>query len=125
LRTVATLFAEANDDGILIAESCTFVPGRDKECMGGAFDFLSNDGSNRLLEQALEMESVFPTYDLSGQRITALHSHYRILTAGCTATFNKPSCQGGCDSCSGKIAKAKCKARQLKCKASSIQGKRA
>jgi hypothetical protein len=122
MRTLASLFAQANDDGILIAESCIFVPGRDKTCVGGAFDFLNDDGSRRLLEQAQEMEDVFPFYDLSGQRITAVQSHYRVLTTGCTATFTKPKCQGSCDSCSGKIAKAKCKARQLTCKAKSIEG---
>ena len=36
MRTLASLFAEANDDGILIAEKCTFNPNRDTECTGGA-----------------------------------------------------------------------------------------
>ena len=36
LRTLAELFAEANDDGILIVESCIFKPNRDKQCEGGA-----------------------------------------------------------------------------------------
>lgn len=75
-----------------------------------------------MLELAHEMEDVFPTYDLSGQRITAVHSHYRMLTTGCTTKFEGPDCEGSCTSCSGKVAKAKCKARKLKCKASSIEG---
>ena len=79
-------------------------------------DFLDNDGSRRLLEIATEMEEVFPTYDLSGQRITTVHSHYRRLAAACTPKFQKPDCKGSCKACSGKIATAKCKARQLKCK---------
>lgn len=79
-------------------------------------DFATNDGSTRLLELAQEFENVFPTHDLSGQRVTAVHSHYRMLTAGCPTTFVKPNCEGSCTSCSGKVAKAKCKARQLKCK---------
>ena len=36
LRTLAELFAEANDDGILIADSCIFKPNQDKQCEGGA-----------------------------------------------------------------------------------------
>ena len=59
---------------------------------------------------------MFPTYDSSGHRITPVHSHNRILTAGCTPTFEKPSCTGSCSGCSGKVATAKCKARQLGCK---------
>ena len=68
------------------------------------------------MELAHELEEVFPTYDLSGQRITTVNSHYRRLAAACTAKFAKPDCKGSCTACSGKIAKAKCKARQLKCK---------
>ena len=36
LRTLAELFAEANDDGILIAGSCIFKPNQDRLCEGGA-----------------------------------------------------------------------------------------
>ena len=85
-------------------------------------DFANDDGSRRLLELAEELEDVFPTHDLSGQRVTAVHSHYRMLTAGCPTKFAKPKCEGSCTSCKGKVAKAKCKARKLKCKASSIKG---
>lgn len=123
MRTLATLFAEANDDGILIADYCIYIPGKEKECVGGAFDFINDDGSRRLIEQAQELEAVFPTHDFSRQRITPVHSHYRILTAGCTSKFSKPKCEGSCTSCSGKVATAKCKARKLACKASSIKGK--
>lgn len=71
---------------------------------------------------ATEMEEVFPTHDLSGHRITTIHTHYRRLTSGCTTSFSAPDCAGSCSSCTKGAAKAKCKARQLKCKGSSIQG---
>ena len=35
MRTIAQLFASSNEDGILLAESCTFKPGQDKLCVGG------------------------------------------------------------------------------------------
>ena len=35
LRTLAELFAEANDDGILIADYCIFNPHRERDCGGG------------------------------------------------------------------------------------------
>ena len=70
------------------------------------------------------MEEVFPTQDLTGQRITkvAAHSHYRILTEGCSIIFQPPNCEGSCSSCIGEVASAKCKSRQLKCKGSSLEG---
>lgn len=74
------------------------------------------------MERAQMMEAVFPTYDLYGQKVTAVHSHYRMLTSGCTAIFTGPSCQGGCYSCGGKIATSKCKARQLECRGNSVVG---
>ena len=126
LRTLAALFASADDDGILVADSCIFKPTEPftplSSCEGGAVDFATNDGSSRLLEIATEMEEVFPTYDLSGHRITTVHTHYRRLSSGCAASFSAPDCAGSCSGCSGTAAKAKCKARQLKCKGSSIQG---
>lgn len=122
MRTLAELFAEANDDGILMADSCIFRPNQEKECSGGAFDFATNDGSQRMLELAAEMETVFPTYDLSGERITSVHTHYRMLTGSCSSSFEGPDCSGDCSGCSGKVNIAKCKARQLKCKGSSIEG---
>jgi hypothetical protein len=84
-------------------------------------DFRHNDGSRRMLELAQEMEQVFPTYDNSGQRVTAVYTHYRRLNSGCESNFEKPECSGSCDSCSGKIAKAKCLARKYKCKGSSVE----
>jgi hypothetical protein len=84
-------------------------------------DFQHNDGSRRMLELAQEMEQVFPTYDNSGQRVTAVYTHYRRLNSGCESNFEKPECSGSCDSCSGKIAKAKCLARKYKCKGSSVE----
>ena len=127
LRTLAALFASADDDGILVADSCIFKPTEPftplSSCEGGAVDFATNDGSSRLLEIATEMEEVFPTYDLSGHRITTVHTHYRRLSSECTASFSaSDDCAGSCSGCSGTAAKAKCKARQLKCKGSSIQG---
>ena len=85
-------------------------------------DFANDDGSRRLLELAQEMEEVFPSYDLAGQRITTVNSHYRRLAAGCSPTFTPPDCEGLCVSCGGKVAESKCKARQLKCKGSSLEG---
>lgn len=35
MRTLAQIFAEANDDGILIADYCIFNPNRDRDCGGG------------------------------------------------------------------------------------------
>lgn len=35
LRTLATLFEEANDDGILLAGSCIFKPKQARICIGG------------------------------------------------------------------------------------------
>ena len=86
--------------------------------------FAADDGKRRLLELAQEMEEVFRTHDSAGQSITSVadHSHYRMLTSGCTTDFSKPKCAGSCASCSGTIAKAKCKARKLKCKVSSVEG---
>lgn len=66
------------------------------------------------------MEEVFPSYDLSGHRITTVNTHYRRLSATCASKFEKPDCKGKCSGCSGKIATAKCKARMLKCKGSAI-----
>ena len=78
-------------------------------------DFVNDDGSRRLLELAQELEEVFPTHDLSGQRVTTVHSHYRMLTAGCSSNFIPPTCSGSCTSCAGEVAQAKCKARKLRC----------
>ena len=36
LRTLAQLFAEANDDGLLIADSCIYKPNQKMQCEGGA-----------------------------------------------------------------------------------------
>lgn len=36
LRTLAEIFAEADNDGILLAESCIFKPKQSKQCIGGA-----------------------------------------------------------------------------------------
>lgn len=74
-----------------------------------------------MLQLAQEMEEVFPSYDLSGHRVTPVHSHHRMLS--CSSTFVKPDCVGTC-SCTGKVELAKCKARQLKCKGSSVEGLR-
>lgn len=81
-------------------------------------DFASDDGSRRMLELAQELEEVFPTYQ-SGQRVTPVHTHHRMLS--CATTFKGPDCAGSC-SCSSKVDLAKCKARQLKCKAQNVQG---
>lgn len=62
------------------------------------------------------MEEVFPTYDLSGNRVTTVNTHYRMLTESCTAEFAVPDCEGSCDGCSW-TEKMMCKARRLKCKA--------
>lgn len=85
-------------------------------------DFATDDGTRRMLELAQEMEDVFPSYDLSGQRITTVHSHYRMLTTGCTAIFTVPDCSGDCTSCFGEGAKSKCESRKMRCKASSTGG---
>lgn len=106
-----------NDEGILLASSCTFKPGVGVNCEGGVTDFASDDGSRRLLEQARHLENeVFPTYDLAGNRITPAH---RFLA--CTPTFSGPDCAGDCNTCSGS-EKPKCLARQLKCKALNTEG---
>lgn len=107
-----------NDEGILLASSCTFKPGVGVNCEGGVTDFASDDGSRRLLEQARHLENeVFPTYDLAGNRITPAH---RFL-ASCPPTFSGPDCAGDCNTCSGS-EKPKCLARQLKCKALNTEG---
>ena len=36
MRTLAEQFAEADNDGVLIAGSCIFKPSQDKQCEGGA-----------------------------------------------------------------------------------------
>jgi hypothetical protein len=82
-------------------------------------DFATNDGTSRMLQLAQEMEEVFPTYDLSGHKVTPIHSHHRMLSCG--TTFVAPDCIGSC-SCTGKVELSKCKARQLKCKGNSVQG---
>lgn len=87
-------------------------------CVGGLTNFASNDGSQRLLEMAREMEVNFATYDVSGNPISPAH---RFLNDGCTATFVKPDCRGACTSCS-TADRVKCRARQLKCKGSSVEG---
>ena len=63
-------------------------------------NFVNDDGSRRLLEKAHEMEEVFPTYDLSGNRVTTVNTHYRMLTESCSAEFAVPDCEGSCDGCS-------------------------
>jgi hypothetical protein len=122
MRTLAKFFDDANDDGILLADSCIYKPGQERQCEGGAVDFATDDGTRRMLELAQEMEDVFPSYDLSGQRITTVHSHYRMLTTGCTAIFTVPDCSGDCTSCFGEGAKSKCESRKMRCKASSTGG---
>ena len=89
--------------------------------IGPFSDFLQDDGSRRMMELAQELEDVFPSYDLSGQRITSIHSHYRMLTTNCPSKFEDP-CNGTCNSCGSIKATALCKARKLRCKASSVKG---
>ena len=36
LRTLAELFADANDDGLLVANSCIYKPNQEMQCEGGA-----------------------------------------------------------------------------------------
>ena len=120
LKRISQVFDQ--DDNMILAESCSFRPGqrgRRPDCTGGVADFVSDDGARRLLEHAREMESAFPTYDLSGEPVSPAH---RWLQSGCTAIFRGPDCIGGCGSCSGRTATAKCRARMLKCKGQSIQG---
>ena len=117
LKKVMEQFTQG--DTIQIAQTCTFV---DKmECTGGLTDFLQDDGRRTLLEKAQEMESVFSTFDSSGQPISPAH---RWLAEDCTATFEGPDCAGGCTGCgtSSSAAKAKCEARKLKCKGQNIEG---
>eukprot|EP00956_Cyclotella_meneghiniana_P007633 scaffold10249_cov59-Cyclotella_meneghiniana.AAC.2 len=68
------------------------------------------------------MEEVFPTYDLSGHRITTTLTHHRMLTEGCSIAFLKPDCEGSCSSCSGKKAKENCKRKKTSCKGSALDG---
>ena len=83
----------------------------------------SADDAERFLEQlAKEMEEVFPTYDLSGHRITTTLTHHRMLTEGCSIAFLKPDCEGSCSSCSGKKAKENCKRKKTSCKGSALDG---
>ena len=115
LTDLAQQFENSDDDGLLLADYCEFKPGA-FNCNGGLTDFISNDGSRRLLEMHEEMEEVFPLYDLSGLPMSASQS--RFLSTGCTANFSQDNkCAGSC-SCSG-LAKAKCKARELRCKGTS------
>lgn len=117
-KAMKTLYSQFdNDDGILLASSCTFKPRGGVDCTGGVTDFVANDGARRLMDQAQHFENVvFPTYDLAGNRITPAH---RFLA--CTATFSAPDCAGSCDTCTG-LFKPKCLARQLKCKANNTPG---
>lgn len=111
MQAVATTFANANEDGILLAASCEFKPGKDADCTGGVTDFLQEDGRRRLVELSREMEVVFQTYDASGNQISPAH---RFLSTNCPL-FDGDDCSESCD-CTG-TAKAKCLARQLRCKA--------
>lgn len=122
MSKLAELFSTADGDGILIAGDCYFKPGKVMTCTGGASDLLDFDGTRRMLELAQEMEEVFPTHDLSGERITAVHTHYRRLNAGCTTTFIKPNCDGTCLGCEDKTAETQCKVRQLQCKGEAATG---
>ena len=58
LRSLAEIFASADEDGILVAGTCVFKPRQGMECSGGAADLLNDDGSRRLMELAQEMEEV-------------------------------------------------------------------
>ena len=119
LTGLAKQFANSDDDGLLLADYCEFKRGKPFNCNGGLTDFISNDGSRRLLEMQEEMEEVFPLYDLSGLPMSASQS--RFLSTDCTANFSQDNdCAGSC-SCSGlgSLAKAKCKGRELRCKGTS------
>jgi hypothetical protein len=107
LKTLASIFASSDENGIVIADSCQFKPNQ-LLCAGGAADFASDDGSSRMLHQAQSMEEIFPTYNLYGQGITPVNTHHRMLS--CSTTFTGPDCNGSC-SCSDKTDLAKCKAR--------------
>ena len=127
VRTILSIYRSLKnvinqfDDGsntISIADECFFRPGQGAKCTGGLTTFTTDDGSRKLLEEAQEMEDVFPTYDYSGQPISPAH---RWLAEGCTPKFTGPDCKGRCDGCS-TVAKAKCLARKLKCKGKSVKG---
>ena len=119
LTGLANQFANSDQNGLLLADYCEFKPGA-FNCDGGLTDFISNDGSRRLLEMQEEMEEVFPLYDLSGLPMSASQSRF-LSSTDCTAKFSQDNdCAGSC-SCSGlgSLAKAKCKGRELRCKGTS------
>ena len=92
---------------------------------------------------------VFPTYDLGGNRVTSVHTHYRQLAGICTdewrtTAYCQPlsdpdrknllrsdgsceplsrkieACQGSCD-CPSSLQKAKCLAGKYKCLGQSVE----
>jgi hypothetical protein len=81
---------------------------------------LDNDGVGSRMLLAQELEEIFPSYDSSGQRVTPVYSHYRMLEASCPTQFSSPDCEGSCSDCDGAEA-AICIAKQLKCKAENVQ----
>lgn len=125
MQSLAKLFASADEDGILLARECLFKASG-MRCYGGAID-LAEDiraifGSREMLELAQRMEEVFPTYDLSGERITTVHTHYRRLNAACATTFVKPACYGTCLNCASPKLETECKVKQLQCKGEAATG---
>jgi hypothetical protein len=116
MKSLSKLFESTSNEGLHLADYCQFKPRQDVDCSGGLIDFQNDDGSRRALERSVEFEEVFPTYDLSGNRVTPIHSHHRILA--CDTEFKKPDCAGDCTGCGKTLDTAKCKARQLKCKGS-------
>jgi hypothetical protein len=134
MQKIAEIFSTADEDGIQIAGKCVFKikedPLQRMICSGGAVDLVkigmdiynAASGNRQLMELAQEMEEVFPTYDLSGQRITPVHTHYRRLGLLCSTVFIKPKCYGQCIGCPTKQIENECKVKSLQCKGESAVG---
>lgn len=118
MQKLYELFDGADEDGILLAESCTFKPGKGMTCTGGVTNFATNDGFDRRLHVvSQEMEQTFEAVDSSGLPVS-----YRWLATTCDGIkFEGPDCPGKCD-CTDKVSKAKCLARQLRCKGKNTEG---
>ena len=57
-RGMQTVAEQLTGDDIVLAESCIFKPGGGFKCSGGAFDFATNDGSRRALQDMQELQEM-------------------------------------------------------------------
>ena len=119
MKKMSDIFEGADENGMLLAESCQFKPGAGMICEGGVMDLLTNSGIGDTRRLAQEMEDTFVTYDAGGLPVSPTH---RWLQGQNCDDFEEAPCEGSCSGCSSKTKKAKCNARKLRCKGKNTEG---